>query len=144
MQNISRQISLASYPAPPPFFYMGRRSLGTAEAKVDEVERCMQNTSRQISLATSDELDGVWWLDSLNLNLLLQSSNLKTPVSKPEISVPVASFPNHIPKPHSQTSFPNLIPRPHSIFIHWLVFTIIHCFFTVYCCERSLVPRLHP
>ena len=56
-----------------------RRERGEEE---DEVARWMQNTSRQISLATSDEFDGVRWLDSLNLNLLLQSSNLKTPVSK--------------------------------------------------------------
>ena len=42
---------------------------------------------RQISLATSDELDGVGRFDSLNLYLLLQSSNLKTPVSRPDISL---------------------------------------------------------
>ena len=59
----------------------GRRRRERGEEQ-DEVARWMQNTSRQISLATSDEFDGVRWLDSLNLNLLLQSSNLKTPVSK--------------------------------------------------------------
>ena len=42
---------------------------------------------RQISLATGDELDGVRWFDSLNLNLLLQSSNLKTPMSRAGISL---------------------------------------------------------
>ena len=37
-----------------------------------------------LATATCDELDGVRWFDGLNVHLLVQSSNLKTPVSKQE------------------------------------------------------------
>ena len=61
--------------------------MGREEQKEEGRDKREERRDKKISLATGDELDGVRRLDSLNLYLLFQSSNLKTPVSRPDISL---------------------------------------------------------
>lgn len=66
----------------------GRVRWGGGKEDRERGNEFKRQAASSLAIATCDELDLVWWFDGLNLNLLVQSTNLKTPMFKPrKISV---------------------------------------------------------